>query len=223
MRRSPSLAVPAPPGCCTAWVASKQTGANSRICDQAAEVHHQVVVPEARAALGDEDPAARRRRRTFSTAWRMSRGRHELALLDVDRQPGGRAGGEQIRLPAQERGDLQAVDHPRGGLRLGGLVDVGEQGQPQLRLHAARGSAGPRRSRGPGTSPRWLRFALSTEALNTSGKPWRSARLRSTSARPEGGLLGLDHVEPGDQDERARIPQGDVAMRMGSLRPSGGR
>ena len=44
--------------------------------------------------------------------------RDELALLDVHDAPGASGGHQQVRLPAEERGDLQDVRHLGGRLRL---------------------------------------------------------------------------------------------------------
>ena len=51
-------------------------------------------------------------------------------------ETGRRACGDEIRLAAQECGDLQAVHHTRGGLRLFGPVHVREDGKSRDPLHA---------------------------------------------------------------------------------------
>ena len=52
--------------------------------------------------------------------------RNELALLDVYGAPGLSSGDEQIRLAAEERGNLQHVDHFRHALHIDGFMHVGE-------------------------------------------------------------------------------------------------
>ena len=54
--------------------------------------------------------------------------RNELALLQIHDAAGAAGFGEQIRLAAEERGNLQDVDYLRGGSGLPGLVDIGEHG-----------------------------------------------------------------------------------------------
>ena len=62
----------------------------------------------------------------LATTCRMSLGREELALLDVDRLAGGRDRLDEVGLPAQERGRLQHVDRRGDG---GDLVDRVHVGQ----------------------------------------------------------------------------------------------
>jgi len=62
-------------------------------------------------------------------------GRNELALLDVDGAPRPAGFHEQIRLAAEEGGDLQDVRGFGGGRGLIGRMDVGEDGQPGAALH----------------------------------------------------------------------------------------
>ena len=75
---------------------------------EGAHVDDEVVVAEAEPALGDDHPLVAGAV-TFSIACRMSAGREELSLLDVDDASGLRGGDEQIGLPREERRDLQHV------------------------------------------------------------------------------------------------------------------
>ena len=52
--------------------------------------------------------------------------RNELALLDIHRASGLSSGDEQIRLAAEERGNLQDVSDFRHALHVDGLMHVGQ-------------------------------------------------------------------------------------------------
>ena len=117
--RAPPLAPPSPrPGCCTLCVASKITGAShaARMRVKRAHVHDEIAVAEERPALGDGDLGVTAWRRgsakpsrTFSHGAAHSLGMHPLPLLHVHRLARRAGGDEQIRLAAEERGDLQHV------------------------------------------------------------------------------------------------------------------
>ena len=102
------------PGCCTECVASKITGAPGGLA-QPGEVPHvddEVAVAEKRSALGDRDVVA------SATAHLLDRachrlGGHPLPLLHVDRPAGATGRDQQIGLPAEKCGDLQARRPPR--------------------------------------------------------------------------------------------------------------
>ena len=70
-------------------------------------------------------------------------GREELALLHVHRPAGGGRGEEEVRLPAQEGGDLEDVAHLRDGGDLRALVDVGQDREPELLLDEGQEARGP--------------------------------------------------------------------------------
>ena len=82
-------------------------------------------------------------------ACRMSKGGEELSLLQIDRTSGGGGRDDQIRLPAQERRDLQHVGdfgHRRGLRR---LVDVGQDGAAEAPLDRRQHVEAARQSRAP--------------------------------------------------------------------------
>ena len=120
---------------------------------QAAHVHHQVVVAEGRAALGQHHLAVAGGGHLLRGAADIVR-RHELALLDVDDAAGAAGGQQQVRLAAEERGDLQDVRHlgRRFGLRR--LVDVGEDGKA-LGLHAGQDAQAFAQARTAISAARW--------------------------------------------------------------------
>ena len=124
---------------------------------QAAHVHHQIVVAERDAALGQQDLVVAGGRHLVA-ACRMSCGRDELALLDV--HDAARAAGcdQQVGLAAEERGDLQNIHDFGRGIGLRGLVNVGEHGNAAA-CDARRESEAFARARARGTTRRccgWL-------------------------------------------------------------------
>lgn len=56
-------------------------------------------------------------------------GADELAFFDVDGFAGAGAGGQKVRLAAQKRGYLQAIDDFANRTCLVGFVDIGQDGQ----------------------------------------------------------------------------------------------
>src|SRR5262249_16912111 len=98
-------------------------------------IGHKVVVAEGCAAFGDEQ---------FSGAGFFGllnnlghfHGRKKLALLQVDDAAGAHGSLDEIRLSAEERGDLEDVRYGGrvGGLRLG--VHIGENGNLELTTDA---------------------------------------------------------------------------------------
>src|SRR5271165_3358540 len=75
---------------------------------EAAHIHHQVVIAEGRAALGEQDivvPCGG----DFVRGVAYIVGRYELALLDVNRAAGAPGGDEQVGLAAEERRDLEDI------------------------------------------------------------------------------------------------------------------
>mmetsp|Transcript_9123 Transcript_9123/g.29348 ORF Transcript_9123/g.29348 Transcript_9123/m.29348 type:complete len:216 (-) Transcript_9123:232-879(-) len=102
---------------------------------QVARVDHRVVVAKKAPALAQDDPAgAGVERLALLLVHRLGRG--ELALLDLDNSAGGTSRGDQVRLPAEERRDLDHVDAVRDLRRVVWLVHVRHDRQPELGAHA---------------------------------------------------------------------------------------
>jgi hypothetical protein len=93
-------------------------------------VHHEVVVAEADAALGDQHCAV-----AFPGDFRDDMPhvvrREELPLLHVHGLPCACRRDEQIGLPRQKCGDLQDVNHGGRRGRVRGLVNIGQDGEPR--------------------------------------------------------------------------------------------
>ena len=151
LRRSPSDAPSPAPGCWTACVASKQTGAKRAHRARGRASRRRDRCSRTRSRARSRSTPARRRRDLLDREAHVER-RDELALLEVERTRRSRRRPRQIGLPAQERRDLQAVDDLRDRLRLRRLVHVGGDRQRRSRPSRAPGRAGPRRGRARGTS-----------------------------------------------------------------------
>ena len=125
--RPPVTPSPAP-GNCRLCVTSKTTGCPLPHHRQRPHVDDQVVVAEAGAALGEQNAAGLPGLELADHVAHVA-GRHELALLDVHWFAGRRGRQQQVRLSAQEGGNLQHVDD--GGRRRGlrRLVNVGQHRQ----------------------------------------------------------------------------------------------
>jgi hypothetical protein len=100
---------------------------------QAAEIDDQIVVTKAGAALGQQEVLGARRADLLHHVHHVARG-HELALLDVHRPAAPRARHDEIGLAAEERGNLEHVEHLRGRPHLGDRVHVGQDREPGLLL-----------------------------------------------------------------------------------------
>ncbi len=101
-----------------------------------AHVDDQVLVSERRAALGDEDAVIPHFRSFVEDVLRFL-GRQELPFLHADGASGACRSRDEIGLPAEERRDLQDVEHFRRRRGLGRLVDVGEERQTGRLAHGA--------------------------------------------------------------------------------------
>ena len=100
---------------------------------QAGHVDHQPPVAEGGAALGHHGRRAARVGDLLDDVGHIPR-REELPLLDVDRLARARSGHEEVRLAAEEGGDLEEVDHLRDGRALLGEVDIGHHRHADLGL-----------------------------------------------------------------------------------------
>ena len=123
-----------------------------------------------------------------------------LTFFYVHRLAGSTGGLEEIRLPAEERGDLQDVHHLCGRRALGRLVDVGEHGQADLRLDPgedAQAFLQPRAAERLHAGP----IRLVEAALEDDRNPVLLRHLRHLARVPERELLPLDHAGPGDRDQ----------------------
>src|SRR5579859_2100265 len=138
--------------------------------------------------------------------------RHKLPFLDVDDAPGAARCDEQIRLPAEERRDLQNIGNFGRGRGLRGFVDVGEDTVPcgfQARKYSE--------------SLFEARAAKSREAgaiglVEGSLKDKRPGDLADGLRHEMHVLFRFDHARPGNQgNRRATSEQEAFPPRAGQL------
>ncbi len=102
---------------------------------KALEVHHQIAVAEGGAPFGDPDGPGGWAAAKFVHGVPQIPGGQELSLLEVHGMARGRRRQEQIRLTAEEGGDLEHIHgfgHPGA---LVGLVDIREHRDAQALSH----------------------------------------------------------------------------------------
>src|SRR5262249_5014024 len=92
---------------------------------ETAEVDHEVVVAEGRSALGQEHVSTSLGSELLDDVPHVPR-REELPLLDVDGTAASGARRHQVRLAAEERGDLDQVQYLGRRRHLLGGVDIRE-------------------------------------------------------------------------------------------------
>jgi lipopolysaccharide export system permease protein len=176
---------------------------------QAAHVRDQVVVAERGAAVGDERVVGAERLELLHGEPDV-RGRDELRLLQVDGLAGRRARGDQVGLPAQECGNLQAVDDLGRDLGVARLVDVGHDRETGLGLH---GCEDPQTFVEPGAA-----VGVGLRAVGLVERRLEDQRHavlpgdRPDRLRAVDRVLSLlEHVEPRDQRERRSVPDADLS------------
>ena len=96
-----------------------------------AHIDDEVIISEGRAALGDEETVAAEGTHFIGDVHAIQR-REELAFFHVHHAAGFRGGLEEIRLAAEEGGDLEEINVLGGDVSLLGGVDIGSDGAFQL-------------------------------------------------------------------------------------------
>ena len=177
---------------------------------QPAEVDDQVVVAEARAALGQEHVARCPTPRTFSTTLAMSRGATNWPFFTFTGRPLARARHDQVGLAAEERGDLEHVEHLGGGGDLGDVVHVGEYRETGLLLDLPEDPEPLDEARPPigvDRGPVGLVVGRLVDERHTRvrGRPLQALRDHQRV------LLVLDCAGAADQGQRRPAPDGDGA------------
>ena len=169
---------------------------------EAAHVHDQVTVAEGRATLGHRDVTATRGPHLLGSALHLLGG-HPLALLDVHRPTRAAHRIEQVRLAAQERGDLQRVHGRRHGLHLPHFVHVGEDRQAGFVTHA------PQRCKalidsGAPRSPRAAAVGLVEAGLVHDAKAELRLELGQLGGHGHVHRIALHNARTRDQGRRRR-------------------
>ena len=126
---------------------------------QRAHVHHQIVVAERGAALGEKDALAAGLADFLDRMTHVPR-RDELAFLDVHGAAALARRDQQIGLAAEEGGNLQHIDGFGDARHVGGFVHVGQHGNFH-RLATLRRMRRPSSSPGPRKLRIEVRLALS--------------------------------------------------------------
>src|SRR5438105_7902246 len=167
--------------------------------DEPAHVDHQVVVAEGRAPFGEQDLRAAALAQLVDDVLHVL-GSEELALLDVDGAPGSRSSEEQVRLPAEEGGDLQHVDHLGGASALRRFVHVGEGRQAALLLGPGE-NAQPFFQAGTAEAPGAGAVGLVEAALEDGREPVLLGDRRDPAGGGHRRGLALDHARAGDEQK----------------------
>jgi hypothetical protein len=95
---------------------------------QRTHIHHEIVIAEAGAALGEEDARVAGGGNFLNGVLHIF-GRNELPLLHIDGTTGFAGRDEQVGLATEEGGNLEDIAGLCDGGAVGGLVHVGEDGE----------------------------------------------------------------------------------------------
>ena len=172
---------------------------------QAAVIHHQGVVAEAGAPLGEPEPAAAGLQAEFRQLGHHLGhvpGRQELALFHIH-APGAarhrrRGGLEQIGLTAEVGGNLEHIHHLSSRCRLVAFVDVGEHRQGEALAHLLKNRQallGP----GPTERPAGAAVGLIEAGLEHVVDAEPLAELAHLIGDLQHEVAALDHAGAGDQ------------------------
>src|SRR5262245_21295507 len=120
------------PVCCITQTSGQLEGMGDIEDDRIAEALHnrnrahiddQVIISKTRAAFSDNNFAPPTGFELFDDVADLP-GCEELPLLDVDRSPALGSSDEQVRLPAEKRGNLDNISHFGDGCDLSSFMDV---------------------------------------------------------------------------------------------------
>src|SRR6185369_4223937 len=190
-----------------------------------AHVGDEVVVAEGGAAFGDEDFFGAGFAGFFDNLAHLARGK-KLAFLDIDDLAGGGRGFDEIRLAAQERGDLQNVDDLADNRCVGFVMDIGQDGQVQFAADFGEDfEAGFEAN----AAERFAGGAIGF--VETGFKNVKDAEVRAGFFERSGDLQAqlfvLDHAGAGDQKELVRriqiFPDGGVVKHAEVLAAKAGK
>ena len=136
--------------------------------------------------------------------------RQELTLLEVDDTSRFGRRHNQIRLPGEERGDLQHVDDRRRGRRLRRFVDVGQDRDPHALFDPGEHPE-PFLQAWPTKGPERCAIRLVERRLKNERHPAAPGDLPDRVGELECVPLALDDTRSPNQDERPATANDDVA------------
>ena len=176
---------------------------------EAAEVGDEGVVAEACAAFGEEDAFVAGFGDFCGDVLHVPGG-EELAFLDVDGAAGFAGGDEEVGLAAEEGGDLEDVDGFGGRVALGGVVDVGEDGDAEAFADGGEdGEALMQADASGGLGAGAVGFVEA--GFVDEGDVGEAADLGEGVGHFEGVGFGFDLAGAGDEDEGSVVGDDDVA------------
>ena len=170
-----------------------------------AHVHHEIAVPEERPALGDGD-LGRAAGPDLLDGAAHAVGGHPLPLLHVHRPARSSDGHQEIRLAAEECGDLEDVGNLRGGRHLVRLVNVRENRQPGGAADLREGTEAPLE---PGSAraleARAVRLVVGGFVNHVD--PESRSQLGQRFAHPYVQVVRLDDAGAGDEEWELGSPE----------------
>ncbi len=140
----------------------------------------------------------------------------ELALFDVDRQPGFAAGVQQIGLAAQESRHLQHVDDLGHADRLFRVVDIGDHRQSGRTLDLRQGLE-PRLFTGPAEARLRGAIGLVEGRLEDQRHAVAFGDLPDLAGDVDHEVPRLDDARTGDVDRAGAATDGDAVSELEAL------
>ena len=132
-------------------------------------------------------------------------GREELALLDVDDPVGARRRFEQVRLPREERRNLQDVGDLGDRRRVRGLVDVGQDRDAGALAHAREDAQALVEARAAERSSR-RPVGLVVRGLEDVRDAGAAGDVADRDREVDRVRLALDDAGAGDEQQRTAPP-----------------
>src|SRR5690606_4207624 len=143
-----------------------------------------------------------------------------LPLLQVDRLPAARDGGDEVRLPAEQRRSLQNVDDLRDLVERRVLVDVGQHRNADLALDPLEDPQ-PCGEPRPAEAVDRRAVRLVERRLEDERHPEPAGNRREPLGRMQHERLAFDHARTGDDEKRsvlAGLEAGEIHARAAAAR-----
>ncbi len=166
---------------------------------EGARVHHEVVVAQHKAALGQDDLLVAGALDLLHRLHHVVRCK-ELPVLQVDHGTGLRGLGHQRGLHAEVGRDLQYIAYLSGGFHLAGIVDVREQRESEFLLHPLQ-HLKPLVQAWPHVELHAAAVVLHEAALVDHGHLGALAHLTELFRGAHHDALVLDHTRAGNEEQ----------------------